>query len=62
MTVFTAGRFKAQAFLGPQNGRVTHIVELLANGSDEKVGSLRVSYEELLDLKYVLDRAIAAHA
>lgn len=58
---FSAGRFVAHVFLGPQNGRATTLVELHRNSSGEQVGKLSVDFEDLPDLKHVLDRAIAAH-
>lgn len=61
MTKFTAGRFQAWVCLGPQNGRATTLIELHRNGSCEEVGKLSVDFEDLPDLRHVLDRAIAAH-
>lgn len=61
MTTFAAGRFRADAYLGPQNGEVTRIIQTHANGSEEVVGEFRIQLADLLDLKHVLDRAIRAH-
>lgn len=63
MTTFTAGRFVAHVFLGPQNGRATTLVELHRNGSGVQVemGRLSIDFDDLPDLKHVLDRAMAAH-
>lgn len=61
MTKFTAGRFVAEVFPGPQNGRATTLIELHRNGSGERVAALDVDVEDLPDLRHVLDRAIVAH-
>lgn len=61
MTTFTAGRFIAECYIGPQNGEATRIVQTHANGSVEIVGSLDIPKGELQDLEYVLRRALAAH-
>jgi hypothetical protein len=61
MKTFTAGRFKAEVFDGVQNGRATTIVELHRNGSGEEMGRLRVDFDDLPDLRHVLERAIKAH-
>lgn len=61
MTKFTAGRFEARAFVGPQNGRSTWIIERHRNGSGEEAAKIDVDFDDLPDLKHVLDRAIAAH-
>ncbi|TAJ89720.1 hypothetical protein [Reyranella sp.] len=60
MKTFTAGRFRAECYLSAQNGQITEIVELHRNGSDEVVGRLNVSFDDLPDLEHVLKRAIAA--
>ena len=61
MTRYTAGRFIAEVYAGPQNGEVTYLVETHLNGSDEEVGRLRLRKEDLLDLAHVLRRAMEAH-
>lgn len=60
-STFTAGRFEARIFPGSQNGRATTLIELHRNGSGEEVGRLDVDFDDLPDLRHVLERAIAAH-
>lgn len=58
MKTFMAGRFKAECY-DCRSGSMTTIVELAGFGSDEVRGTFRVHPDDLLDLEYVLKRAIA---
>lgn len=55
MVKFTAGRFAAEIF-PDENSDIT-LLELHPNGSGEQIGSIKVSIEDISDLKHVLDRA-----
>lgn len=61
MKTFTAGRFRADVFDGVQNGRATTLFELHRNGSGQVVGRMSIDFDDLPDLRHVLERAIAAH-
>jgi hypothetical protein len=57
MKTFTAGRFWAEV-----NGSTTTIKSLHHNGSGAEEGRLELDFDDLPDLRHVLERAIAAHA
>lgn len=61
MTRYTAGRFMVDVHVGASNGEMTQISELHRNGSDEVMGMLTINKTDLLDLWYVLKRAMRAH-
>jgi hypothetical protein len=58
---FRAGRYIAVVFPRPQDGQSTRLVQLHRGGGDEEAAEMDVDLEDLADLRYRLDRAIAAH-
>lgn len=59
---FSAGRFRAYAYLEAKDGDTTTIVQTHANGGDEVVARLQIPNDELEDLAYVLRRVLMARA
>jgi siroheme synthase (precorrin-2 oxidase/ferrochelatase) len=56
-----AGRYIVTVFPRVQDGRATKLTQFHRNGSAEEVAWMDVDLEDLADLRYLLDRAIAAH-